>query len=96
MLHRDTRPRGGRGPGRTPAHLVGCGNCGVVRDETIAYASRLLAEGVPVELHVWPGGFHGYENFVPDATLSRETVNARVNVLRRASAARTRIRYFAT
>ncbi|WP_425297753.1 alpha/beta hydrolase fold domain-containing protein, partial [Nocardia asiatica] len=29
------------------------------RDEDIDYALRLLRAGVPVELHQWPGTFHG-------------------------------------
>lgn len=40
------------------------------RDEDIGYASRLLAAGVPTELHVYPGAVHGFELFAPDAAVS--------------------------
>ncbi|PXA86881.1 arylesterase [Nostoc sp. 3335mG] len=30
-------------------------------DEDIAYATRLIRAGVPTELHVYPGGFHGFD-----------------------------------
>src|SRR5262249_37473647 len=32
-----------------------------LRDEEITYTSRLLQAGVSVELHQWPGTFHGSE-----------------------------------
>lgn len=41
------------------------------RDEDIDYARRLLAAGVPTELHVYPGGVHGFDLFAPDAALTR-------------------------
>uniref|UniRef100_UPI003CC7C96A alpha/beta hydrolase fold domain-containing protein n=1 Tax=Nocardia farcinica TaxID=37329 RepID=UPI003CC7C96A len=47
-----------RGAGLPPAYIataVYCPN----RDEDIDYALRLLWAGVPVELHQWPGTFHG-------------------------------------
>lgn len=41
------------------------------RDEDIEYARRLLEAGVSTELHVYPGGVHGFDLFAPDAALSR-------------------------
>jgi hypothetical protein len=31
-------------------------------DEDIEYARRLIRAGVPTELHVYPGAFHGFNN----------------------------------
>ena len=36
-------------------------------DEDIDYALRLLAAGVPTELHVYPGAPHGFEMITPTA-----------------------------
>lgn len=44
--------------GLPPAYIAAAEFC-PNRDEDIAYALRLLQAGVPVELHQWPGTFHG-------------------------------------
>lgn len=48
-------------------------------DENVAYAQRLIRSGVPTELHVYPGAYHGF-HFVPDArvtqTASRDSADA--------------------
>ena len=63
--------------GGLPPAFLSVGSGEVFRDETVAYASRIWASGGVAELHVWPGGFHGFENFAPGAALSRAAAAAR-------------------
>ncbi|MFI9237176.1 alpha/beta hydrolase [Streptomyces cinnamoneus] len=53
------------------------------RDEGIAYALRLLEAGVPVELHQWPGTFHGSHAIISTAVSQRQNAELAA-VLRRA------------
>ncbi|WP_217146859.1 alpha/beta hydrolase fold domain-containing protein, partial [Streptomyces sp. AC627_RSS907] len=56
-----------------------------VRDEGIEYASRLLRSGVSVELHQWPGTFHGSQAII-SAQVSQRQITALAAALRRAMA----------
>lgn len=60
-----------------PPAFIDCGSAEVFRDEDVAYATTIWAAGGQAELHVWPGGFHGFEGFVPQARLAQEMVGAR-------------------
>jgi acetyl esterase/lipase len=40
-------------------------------EESLEYARRLIRAGVPIELYLAPGAFHGFEAMVPDAAVSR-------------------------
>lgn len=40
-------------------------------DEAVQYSRRLVAAAVPVELHVYPNGFHGSSWAIPDMPLSQ-------------------------
>ncbi len=40
-------------------------------DENIVYAQRLIRSGIPTELHVYPGGFHGFDT-MQDSAISKQ------------------------
>ena len=66
-----------------PPAFISVGSAEVFRDEAVAYASRIWADGGVAELHVWPGGFHGFENFAPASRLAEAAAAARDNWLTR-------------
>jgi triacylglycerol lipase len=43
-----------------PPAFIAVGALDLFVDEDLAYAHRLLRAGVPTELHVYPGAFHGF------------------------------------
>jgi len=68
--------------GLPPTYLVTC-ELDPLRDEGLTYAMRLLAAGVPVEVHNYPGAFHG-AMLVPGAAVVRRMEADLVGALRRA------------
>ncbi|MFI6423078.1 alpha/beta hydrolase [Streptomyces sp. NPDC050842] len=70
--------------GLPPAYIATAEFC-PNRDEGIAYALRLMQAGVPVELHQWPGTFHGSQAIL-SAEVSQRQIAELGAVLRRALA----------
>jgi acetyl esterase/lipase len=66
-----------------PPAWIGCGGLDLFVDENIDYAARLNRAGVPTELLVVPGAFHGFDSFNGDAAISRRFTEAKVDALKR-------------
>lgn len=60
-----------------PPAFIDVGSAETFRDEAVAYATRLWLDGGAAELHVWPGGFHGFDYLVPEAAVSVDAREAR-------------------
>jgi acetyl esterase/lipase len=66
-----------------PTTYVDAGSAEVFRDEDVAYATRIWAAGGQAELHVWAGGFHGFDALYPQARVSAEARRTRNDWLAR-------------
>jgi triacylglycerol lipase len=66
-----------------PASFIAVGALDLFLEENLEYARRLMRAGVPVELHVYPGAFHGFQIAV-DARVSVAAERDRRAALRRA------------
>jgi acetyl esterase/lipase len=66
-----------------PPTFIGVGALDLFVEEDIEYARRLLNAGVPTELFVAPGAYHGFQFIVPTAAVSREFIRATDTALAR-------------
>ncbi|MGR3869059.1 alpha/beta hydrolase [Streptomyces graminifolii] len=66
-----------------PATYIDAGSAEVFRDEDTDYATRIWAAGGQAELHVWAGGFHGFDALYPQADLSATARRTRTDWLTR-------------
>jgi acetyl esterase/lipase len=65
-----------------PPAYIWVGALDLFLEECMEYAQRLLAAGVPTELHVAAGFFHGAETLLPDAPACRRVLQERFDVLK--------------
>lgn len=66
-----------------PPAYIEVGEAEMFRDEDTEYALRIWATGGQAELHVWGGGAHGFDMYMPDAEITRAALSARASWLRR-------------
>ena len=69
-----------------PPAWMGVGTLDLFHDEDLAYAERLRAAGVPCQVEVVSGAFHGFDGIVPKAEVSQSFFNSQCAVLREAFA----------
>ncbi|KAH7014318.1 lipase [Microdochium trichocladiopsis] len=62
---------------KLPPTFVGVGSAEAFRDENVEFASRMYAAGGVVELHVWPGGYHCFDQLLPNAEVSKRSLAAK-------------------
>jgi acetyl esterase len=70
--------------GLPPAYVMTCEHDSL-RDEAIIYAMRLMAAGVPVELHNYPGTVHGFD-LLTSSDISGRAINEGVEAFKRTMA----------
>jgi acetyl esterase/lipase len=69
-----------------PSTFIGVGALDLFVDDNLDFAGRLLHAGVPTELLVVPGAFHGFDLVARDAAVSKRFNAAKLDALRRAFA----------
>ncbi len=72
-----------------PPAWVGVGTLDLFHDEDVAYAQRLRDAGVPCEVMVVEGAFHGFDGIAPKAHVSQRFFDSQCAVLRTAFAPST-------
>jgi len=69
-----------------PPTFIGVGSIDLFVQEDITYAQRLIEAGVPTELIVVPGAYHGFDNQVPNAAVSKQFIATQYKALAQAFA----------
>jgi acetyl esterase/lipase len=67
-----------------PPAWMGVGTLDLFHDEDLAYAERLRAAGVPCEVDVVPGAFHGFDAIAAKAEVSQSFFKSQCAMLRQA------------
>lgn len=66
-----------------PPAWMGVGTLDLFHDEDLAYAERLRAAGVPCDVEIVKGAFHGFDGIVPKAQVSQSFFDSQCATLQR-------------
>jgi acetyl esterase/lipase len=69
-----------------PPAWIGVGTHDLFHDEDLAYAERLKAAGVPCQVEIVPGAFHGFDLIAPKLQVSQRFFDSQCDILRAALA----------
>jgi len=69
-----------------PPAWIGVGTHDLFHDEDLAYAERLKAAGVPCQVEIVPGAFHGFDLIAPKLQVSQKFFGSQCDILRAALA----------
>lgn len=81
-VHETAAPARAENLSGLPPAFISIGALDLFLDESLEYTRRLARAGVPVELHVIPGAFHG-SGMVADAPQSQQVAQLRMQALAR-------------
>ena len=65
-----------------PPMYISTGEMDVFLDETLEYVALAAKSGVPVELHIYRGCYHGWEFFAPKSDISRRSKRNTIEALK--------------
>ncbi len=60
-----------------PPTYIDTGTLDIFHDEDIAYAKKMIADGVTVEAHIWNGAPHGFDYTAPNSSLAQKAWECR-------------------
>ncbi|WP_269714768.1 alpha/beta hydrolase [Caulobacter sp. NIBR2454] len=67
-----------------PPTFIAVGGVDLFVSEDITYGRRLNEAGVPVELHVFPGGYHAFDRVASETEIAERFTRIKMDALRRA------------
>lgn len=66
-----------------PPAFIDVGSVEALRDDAINYANRIWQCGGEAELHIWSGAFHSFDQWVPNAIVSKAATQTRISWIQR-------------